>query len=194
MKKLEQVYREILYQVIEEKNNTLTQKQLATKLGISLSTVNHSLSMLRKMNAVKVNIMNLKVINPKKVLYYWASIRNLEKDIIYKTRLDKPIREIENTMPDNIIYTAYSAYKYKFKDVPADYSEIYIYAEDLKDLKRRFPESKNTPNLFILKKDKNMEGKLATIANIYVDLWNLKEWYATEFLKAIEVKINAILE
>ena len=194
MKKLEQVYREILYQVMEKKNNTLTQKELATKLGISLSTVNHSLNILRKMNAINVNPMNFKVINPKKILYYWASIRNPEKDIIYRTRVNKQIKEIEKTMPDNIIYAAYSAYKYKFKDIPADYSEVYIYADDLKEIKKRFPESKNIPNLFILKKDKNMQGKLATIANIYVDLWNLKEWYATEFLKAMEVRINAILE
>jgi len=34
----------------------------------------------------------------------------------------------------------------------------------------------------------------ATIAQIFVDLWNLKEWYAKDFLKAMEAKLNGILE
>lgn len=194
MKKLEQVYREILGQAMENKNNVLTQKELSIKLDISLSTVNHALQILRKMNSINVNPRNFTVINPRKILYYWACIRNLEKDIIYKTRVNKEIKEIEKNMPNDIVYTAYSAYKYKFKDVPADYSEVYLYCEDSNEIKRRFPESKNVPNLFVLRKDRNMEGKIATIANIYVDLWNLREWYANEFLKATEVKINAILE
>ena len=32
--------------------------------------------------------------------------------------------------------------------------------------------------------------KIATSANIFVDLWNLPEWYAQEFLKAMEQKWN----
>ena len=40
------------------------------------------------------------------------------------------------------------------------------------------------------KKDKNIDkyGKIATNANIFIDLWNLSEWYAQEFLKAMEQK------
>lgn len=189
MKKIEQVYREILYQAIEKKNNTLTQKELSQKLKISLSTVNHALKILRKMNSIKVNPRNFKIINIKKIIYYWACIRNINQDIIYETRFDKSVREIEQKMPSDIIYTAYSAYKYKFKDMPADYSEVYIYADEdnIKEIKKRFPESKKIPNLFVLKKDSNM--KKITIANIFVDLWNLKEWYAQDFLKALEDKI-----
>src|SRR3989344_2812331 len=110
MKKAEQVYREILYSVMEEKKRTLTQLGLAKKLHISLSTVHHSLAILIKMNAIKTNPMNFTVINPKKILYYWACIRNIEKDIIYATRMEAPITQIEKGMPNNIIYTAYSAY------------------------------------------------------------------------------------
>jgi len=184
MKRIEEVYREILFQSMEKKNNSLTQAYLAEALDISLSVVNLALKPLRKMNAIKIKRRGLDMIDKKKIIYYWASIRNVEKDIIYTTRVDKPVRKIESEMPPNIIYAAYSAYKFKFKDVPADYSEVYVYADDIEEIKKRFPKNEKTPNFFVLKKDKNL--KRITIANVFVDLWNLKEWYAKDFLNAIE--------
>ncbi len=195
MKKIEQVYREILYQAIEKKNKTLTQKELALALKISLSTVNHALEPLRKMGAIKVKQRNFTVTNIKKILYLWASKRNLEKDIVYKTRVEKSPRQIEQMMPSGVVYTAYSGYKFKFKKTPADYSEIYVYADDLDDIKKRFSIKKGTPNLFILKKDSNMNRyKTITAANLFVDLWNLGEWYARDFLKELEGELSGILE
>ena len=97
---------------------------------------------------------------------------------------EMPVREIEKNMPAGIVYAAYSACKIKFKDVPADYSEVYVYG-DPETVKKRFPPSKNRPNLFIL----SGPGKM-TIANIFVDLWNMKEWYAKDFLAAMEAKIH----
>ena len=194
MKRIEFVYREILFQVLEKKVMLLTQSLLSKELKISLSMVNHALAPLRKMGAIDVKQRGFEVIDAKKILYYWASIRNLEKDILYKTRVDLPVYKIENLMPDNIIYGAYSAYKFKFKDVPADYSELYVYSDE--DSKERFPESKKLPNLFILKKDDlmNRYGKITSIAQTFVDLWNIREWYAKDFLKALEEKIGGIVE
>ncbi|MCK4521532.1 MAG: hypothetical protein KAU20_03080 [Nanoarchaeota archaeon] len=192
MKRIEEVYREILFQSMEKKNNTLTQSYLATALNVSLSIVNLALKPLRRMNAVKIKQRSFDIIDKRKILYYWASTRNIEKDIIYRTRVEKPVRKIESEMPPDIIYAAYSAYKFKFKDVPADYSEVYIYSDNIKEIEKRFPKNNKTPNLFILKKDRNM--KRITIANVFIDLWNLKEWYAKDFLTAMEAKINGILE
>jgi len=198
MKKIEFVYREILYQSMEKKNNKLTQLAVASKLNISLSTVNHALKPLRAMGAVDVKLKNFIVVDSKKILYYWASLRNITKDIIYSTRVDKPIQKIESEMPADVVYGAFTAYKFKFKDVPADYSEAYVYGSDemTDDIKKRFPESKNVPNLFVLKKDELMEnyGKTTTLAQTFVDLWNLKEWYAKEFLIALENKLNDMIK
>lgn len=193
MKSIEYVYREILFQAMEKKNRSLTQLELSKKLKISLSTVNHAIKPLKKMSAVKIKLRGLEITDPRKVLYYWASIRNIEKDIIYKTRIDMPVRKIENSMPDDIIFAAYSAYKFRFKDVPADYSEVYVYGEELE---KRFPFSKKTPNLFVMKKDPFIEtyGKITTLAQTFVDLWNVKEWYAKDFLKAMEEKLDGVLE
>lgn len=194
MKGVELVYREILYQAMEKKNRVLTQAGIGRALGCSLSTVNRAVKNLEKMGAVEIRARSLHILDVRKVLLYWASLRNLQKEITYSTRVEKPVAEIEKLMPDNIVFGAYSAYKFLFDDVPADYSEVYVYGDE--SLKKRFPPAKGRPNLFVLKKDEQIEkyGKKTTLANTFVDLWNLREWYAKEFIKAFEVKLGRILE
>ncbi|MFH1439480.1 MAG: winged helix-turn-helix domain-containing protein [Candidatus Woesearchaeota archaeon] len=200
MKKIELVLREILYNAIEKKNKTMTQLELAKALNISISTVNLAIKPLKAMNAVNVKLKNFVVIDTRKILFYWASLRNLEKDIIYKTRAEMPVRNIESLMPAKVIYGCYSAYKFKLEDVPADYSEVYVYLEEeyLEDIKKRFPPSNKPPNLFILKKDSRMDLcldlvrniRITTTAQLFVDLWNLREWYAKDFLTAFENRLK----
>ncbi|MFH1592140.1 MAG: winged helix-turn-helix transcriptional regulator [Candidatus Woesearchaeota archaeon] len=190
MKKIEFVFRNILEELMEKKNKSLTQAEIARALKISLSTVSLAISHLRKMNAVKVKKRSFEIVNGRKILLYWASIRDLNKDIIYKTRVEKSIIDIEKNMPSAVVYGGYSAYKFLFHDMPADYSEVYVYSDDLNEIKKRFKENKNEPNLFVLKK----EFEKMSLAHLFVDLWNLKEWYAKDFLKVIEEKINGILE
>jgi len=185
MKRIELVYNRILEEAMENKNYKLTQKKLSTELKISLSTVNYALKPLRNIGAIKVNLKNFNVISIKKILFYWASTRNFEKDIIYRLRVDKPVTEIEKNMPNSAIFTAYSYYKFKFKDAPADYSEVYVYSNK-EDIQKRFKEIKGPPNLFVLKKDINR----LSLANLFVDLWNLKEWYAKDYLQALENKLK----
>ncbi len=194
MKGTELVYREILYQAMEKKNQVLTQAEIARVLGCSLSTVNRAVSNLERMGAVEVKTRSLHILDIKKILFYWASLRNLHRDIIYATRVEKPVREIEKLMPEVAIFGAYSAYKFIFDDVPADYSEVYVYGDE--SLKKRFPPARGPPNLFVLKIDEGMKryGKSVTSANLFVDLWNLREWYAKEFIKAMEEKLHGILE
>ena len=107
-------------------------------------------------------------------------------------RVEMPVREMERAMPD-VAFTGYSAYKLRFNDVPADYSEIYVYAndEELEEINKRFglkgAEKGKRENLFILKKDELMKDyKQIPLAQVFVDLWNLKEWYAKEFVNSFE--------
>jgi hypothetical protein len=187
VRKGELVYNYILEQVMEGRKD-MTQAEIASALKLSLSVVNAAIGNLKKMAAVRVRLRGFTVVDAKKILYYWASIRNVDKDIVYATRSDKPATEIEKEMPPGVVYASYSAYKIKFKDVPADYSEIYVYGNP-DSVKKRFLPSKNKPNIFVLK-----EGpKKMTSANIFVDLWNMREWYAKDFLKAMEERIDGIL-
>lgn len=187
MKKIELVYREILYGVLEQKNSTFTQLALAQKLHLSLSTVHHALKPLKQMGAIEIKLKNFLVLDPEKILLHWASIRNITNDIVYQTRVEKPVKVIESEMPAGVIWGAYSAYKYKWNEVPADYSEIYVYGEE-KEIISRFPPHRGRANLFILKKDEFLKdyGTITTLAHTFVDLWNLPEWYAKEFLLALK--------
>jgi len=189
MKKIESVLRELLYLALEQNTRKTTQAALATKLHISLSTVNLAIRHLRKMNAVQVKKRSLIIINPKKILFYWASIRNIEKDILVKTRIESNVSDIEKSMPSEVVFGAYSAYKFRFHDQPADYSEVYVYASNKEEVLKRFKQKRGPPNLIILKKE---DAKM-TLGHLFVDLWNIREWYAKDFLKALEEKLNGIL-
>ena len=191
MKKIELVYKEILDSVIEKKKR-FTQADISRKLDISLSTVNHALDPLKNMGCIKIGLRFFDVLDAKKILYYWSSIRNLDKDLVYKTRVNKDPSDIEKNMPGDIVFAGYSAYKFMFKKIPADYSEVYVYIRDsknLKELEKRFPKNNNTPNLFVLKGNVDK----MTLSHIFADIWNMKEWYAKDFLNELEVKIHGLL-
>ena len=206
MKRIEEVYREILFEAMEKNEFVLTQSELSKKLGISLSIVNIAVRKLNLMGALKIQQRSFRILDIKKVLYSWASVRNLNKDIIFQMRIEASVREIERILP-NILYTAYSAYKFRFSDVPADYSEIYVYGDEneLEIIKKRISNfkvspknSKINPNFFVLKKDTllNLYREIP-LAQIFVDLWNLKEWYAKDFITAFENNLenkNGVLE
>lgn len=188
MYKKETVYDFILSEAIEKKRRTFTQSELSKKFGISLSTVNNALCPLAAMGAIEKRARSFVLVDAKKALLYWATIRKFEKDIVYRTRIELPVSEIEKSVPSSAVFTAYSAYKYLFKDVPADYSEVYFYVpeSELAEVKTRFPERKGPPNVFVLPgSGKNSVSK----PHLFADLWNIKTWYAKEFLQALEKRL-----
>ncbi len=193
MKKKEWVYREILYQVIEERKNFLTQREISNKCGISIGNTHHALKPLESMNAIEKLPRGFRVINPKKILLYWASVRDLNIDLVYKTFTKSSVIEIERTMP-KCLFTAYSGYKFLFNSVPSDYSEVFVYSEN-GEVRARFPEMNGKQNVFVLKMDSHLaKFRKIPIAQLFVDLWNINTWYAQEFLRDLEAKINGILE
>ncbi len=216
MKKIEIIWRELLFQTLEKRNNRFIQQKLAQKFHFSTSTVFQALRIPRKMGAVRVGGRRFILQDAERLLYYWASIRNLQKDIIYKTRVDQSVAEIEAQMIPEAIYGGFSAYRLNFHDIPADYDEVWVYLEiqnprlfqgigrqeeskivnnGLKEIIKRFPEKRGKPNLFVLTGDKYISdyGKTTSIAQTFVDLWNMDSWYAKEFIKALKEKIDGIL-
>lgn len=193
MNKKELIWREILYQNIEKKIRQFTQKDLAQKFSVSLSTVFNALKSPRQLKIIKVSGRNFEIINKEKFLYLWAAYRNLKKDIIYQTKADWPVQKIEAMMPPEIIYGLYSAYNHYFDDQPADYDKVYVYATEkgLEEIKKRFPVKKGYPNLIILKQDEFLHtyGEVTPLCQTFIDLWNVGEWYAQEFLNALKNKI-----
>lgn len=192
MQKKETIWRHILEETSKKPTSVFTQKDIAKKFGISTSTVFNALKIPRQLSAVEITGRYFRIKDAEKLLMIWATHRNLNKEIIYKTKVDASTREIEGTMPPNIIFGAYSAYRFAFDETPADYSTVYIYAEDLTEIEKRFPLQKGTANLYVLKKDDNLDafGKITPASQIFVDLWNLPEWYAKDYRSALKEKMN----
>ncbi|MFP4633851.1 MAG: MarR family transcriptional regulator [Candidatus Aenigmatarchaeota archaeon] len=163
-----------------------TQSEISQKLSVSLSTVNRTVKKLEGMGAVDVRQRSLGVLDKEKILMYLASLRNPSKDMVYETRVEGGVKEIEKNMPGGTDFTAYSAYKFSYGDMPADYSEVYVYAEEdaVDEIKERFPRKDGPANLFVLRKEVDVTPSL-----IFADLWNLREWYSKEFVGDLRDRI-----
>ncbi len=193
MLKKEIIYRKILTEALEKGRFNFKQLRLAKKFGFSTSTVNNALRPLAAIGAVEIEPRGFRLTDGMKALIYWGTVRKFGRDIVYSTRVEEGVVEIERSVPASAIFTCYTAYKFLFKDVPADYSEVYFYVpdEDLEEAKSRFPERKGPANVFVLRADEGLSKyKIAPKAQVFVDLWNLKTWYAKEFVKAMEEKLG----
>ena len=197
MRKIETIWHFLLDCALTEKKFKHTQKGLADFFGYSVSTINHALIVPTQIGAIRKESKFFILENFQKLLYYWASTRNLEKDVIYKTHCPVIIKEIEGLIPAEGIFACYSAASRIFDEPPADYSKVYFYLDEqsIEKAKQRFPRMKGQENVFVLKASSALKGygQITTLPQTFVDIWNLKDWYGQDFTKAIENKINGIL-
>jgi hypothetical protein len=195
MQKKEIIWREILYQGIEKKQLQFTQKELSAVFDFSLSTVFNALKVPRQIGAIKVTGRYFTLQEPEKLLYLWGTKRNFKKDIIYQTHVKESVFELEGSLPSGIVYGAYSAFRKRFKVLPADYDKVYVYTSKIDEIKKRFPPKRGYENLIVLKADPFLKkyGKITTLAHTFVDLWNLPEWYARDFYLDLGNKIKETL-
>lgn len=191
MMKKEVLWRFILENSLHKKQAKFTQKELAGRFRYSLSTVHHALDIPRKIGAVEVTGRFFRVRDPEKLLYLWATQRHLKRDILYTTHVDMSVQKIEGSMPPRAIFAAFSAYRLRYGDAPADYDVVYVYATDVTAIKTRFPKTRGYENLIVLKSDQLLPGKHTTSdVQTFVDIWNTPHWYAKEFLTALKEKMK----
>jgi hypothetical protein len=191
MLKIEYVWRELLDRVIEKQNPNFTITELAKKYSLSTSVVNHALIPLRNLNIVKINKTLSKVVDWERLLFFWATRRNLKKDIIYSTFSPLPVYDREGLMPPEVIPTGFTSFRYLLNKTPADYDNIYFYSNKIEKITKRFPNSKRPSNIFILRPDTYLlKSKKIGLAQLFVDLWNLPEWYAKDFQEACLLEIR----
>lgn len=192
MSKKETIWRYILHKAFTERKYTFTQKDIAQQLKVSTSTVFNALKAPRKLSAIDVTGRFFRLRDFEKLILLWATQRNFENDIVYSTYVDVGVREIEGRMPPDVIFGAFSAYRFAYNEAPADYSVVYVYSRGLEELQKRFPKQKGAPNLFVLKPDPELAsfGKTTPDVQTFVDLWNIPEWYAKDYLNALKLKLN----
>lgn len=200
MKKIETIWHAILHSAVAEKKYRHTQKEIAEKYGFSLSTVHHALAVPEQLGAIRKEGKFFVLAAFRKLLYYWASVRQLERDIFHRATVHQPIQEIEGLALPGTLFAGYSAARFHLSEPPADYAKVYWYAkpELLERIRDRFPppkKSREPANVFFLKEAEAMKnyGPVTTLVQTFVDIWNLADWYSADFTKALEEKVNGLL-
>jgi len=196
MKKIELIWRHILFETIEKKHSRFQQQQLATHFSVSSSTVNAALAPLRRLGAVRVGGRGFDVIDYEKILYHWANIRRFHRDIAFSFRLSHPIQDVEGQLPPGTIPTAYTAVRERFGEPPADYDAVYCYHSDPSVIQQRFKNEITTgkSNVFVLQADPSLSSyQTLPLAQLFVDLWNLNDWFAKDFVRVVKEAMDGLL-
>ena len=195
MKKYERIYREILVGILNKKER-FNQLELSKKCYISIGLVNKTLKKLKEIGAVEIFPMQFRVLDASKILFDWATKRNLNKEIQEKYCIDMNTTQLENSLP--FILTAYSGWRMLNKSIPFEYNKVYTYIP--KDEKSLFeiwikdkPITKGRENLFVTFTDdkhliENSTKKIAPIPQIFVDIYSLSELPSKYFISEMLTK------
>ena len=197
MKKIEFIWRHLLFEAVEKGQPSFRQQDLSVLFHISSSTVNLALVPLRSFGAVKVGGRGFEVIDAEKLLFHWANHRLMPGHVTESLRVALPVREIEQQLPAGSIPTAYTAVRERFGDPPADYNKVYCYHPYPAEVVSRFHKEigKGPENVFVFTADPFMSryGHRVTLGQLYVDLWNLADWYAKDFCRFVKDAIDELL-
>ena len=196
MKKIETVWCQLLFESLEKQETHFQQQKLAANLNISTSTVHHGLKDLRRMGAVRVGGDGGSVIDAEKILLHWANHRALASDVIKQLSLNGSVLEIEGLLPTGSILGAYSAVRLWYGEPPADYTSVYVYPPQPEQIIRRFanhPPGDTTLTILKLPATIPLRAETTTLAHTFVDLWNLTDWMAKDFVRRVREEIDGIL-
>jgi len=196
MKKIETVWCQLLFESLEKQETHFQQQKLAANLNISTSTVHHGLKDLRRMGAVRVGGDGGSVIDAEKILLHWANHRALASDVIKQLSLNGSVLEIEGLLPTGSILGAYSAVRLWYGEPPADYTSVYVYHPQPEQIIRRFanhPPGDTTLTILKLPATIPLRDETTTLAHTFVDLWNLPDWMAKDFVRRVKEEIDGIL-
>ncbi len=192
MKKYERIYREILIGILNKKER-FTQLELSKKCYVSLSLINKVVKNLAEIGAVEIFPMQFRVLDASKIIFNWATKRNIHKDISQKYCIDMKITEIEKSLP--FILTAFSAWRFLKKKIPFEYNQVYVYVPKTEESLLRIwlkdkPIVKGRENLFvILTDDKHLiessNKKIAPVPQVFVDIYGLSGFESKYFINDI---------
>lgn len=139
--------------------------------------MNPLINRLDGFGAIERKPLGFRLIDPRRALTYWAATRELAKDVTYTTFAHIELREMEKQLPRGSILTAFSAFCTTFGSTPAEYNQVFVYAE-ADDVQRVFkPTMREKRNLIVLSPDEHLRSLskdgVAPLAQVYVDLWQL---------------------
>ncbi|KXB02480.1 hypothetical protein AKJ44_00405 [candidate division MSBL1 archaeon SCGC-AAA261F17] len=192
MKKHQIALREILYQNYEKRKKFLSQKSISEACSASIGTVNSVVKKLGDLGVIEKKPLGFRIRDVKKVLHYWAATRDLEKDVVYTAYSPDLPKTIEEKIPPEVAFTAYSGFRRRFGVTPTDYSKVYLYG-DPNQIARIFRQKKKERNIYVLEQDARLkdltsEG-VVPLVQLYADLWQLPP-PANRFLEELKQKLK----
>lgn len=196
MKKIETVWCQLLFDALERRQPVFQQQELAKRLRLSISTVAHALKDLRQMGAVRIGGNGGQVEDAEKLLMHWASHRNLAADIRWQLSCDQPVQEVEGLLPPGSILGGYSAVRHWYGEAPADYATVNVYHPQPDILKERLAGMRpGSTKVVGLQLDSRLplRPETTSIAHTFVDLWNLTDWMAKDFVRRVKGEIDGLL-
>jgi hypothetical protein len=151
--KTEVVWRHLLVSAWDENRRRSSLSELSHQLELPASTVHQALERPRSIGAVRGNASGIRVVDPRRLQLLWSARRDLERDIVYSTRIALRIREIEARLPASAIPTAYTAFvRHEGVNLVADYEQVVVYGT-VAEMRHRFPPRRGEPNLLVLEPD-----------------------------------------
>lgn len=197
MRKIEFIWRALL----ADPSHLIRQQALAERFQMAPSTVHAALRLPRQIGAVSVGRSGIRILDQRKLLTIWSVYRNLKQDVLARLWIDAPASEIEGDMVAEACFSGPSACKLYFDVVPADYDLVLVYlaARDLPTLARRFEGrslsqrralQRRPPNLIVLKPDPYL-GPRISAWQVLADLFQLPNWWATDFSQRLEERVMA---
>jgi hypothetical protein len=186
--KIEAVWRHMLVSALDRGERRTSLTQLSGELGLPISTIHAALERPRSIGAVRGSASGVRILDPKRLQLLWAARRDLQRDVVYATRVARAVDEIEADLPIAAIPTAFTAFVLRAgRNLVADYEQVAVYA-DGRDMMRRFAPRRGEPNLIVLEPDPLLAGygRLAPQCQVYADLFNLPSWQAQRFLEALD--------
>ena len=186
--KIEAVWRHLLASAQDQGQRRTSLTQLSAELGLPISTIHAALERPRSIGAVRGSAAGIRILDSRRLQLLWAARRDLQRDVVYSTRVARPVEDIEKDLPLGAIPTAFTAYVRRAgRNLVADFDQVVVYA-DRTEMKRRFAPRRGEPNLIVLEPDSLLAGygQLAPQCQVYSDLFNLPSWQAQRFLEALD--------
>lgn len=198
MKKIEIIWHHLLTSALNDHQYQHTQAGIAASFHYSTSTVHAALTRPTALGAIRKSGKFFVLADPTKLLYFWATNRNLARDTLYHTTSPLSVRELESLIPPTAAYGGYSAATRLLDSPPADYTHIFFYlpTQDLTSAKSRFPHASSGPTQLTILKTPPQLGffnSLTSLPLTFVDLWGQPDWYAADFTKSLGDKFHALL-
>jgi hypothetical protein len=189
LSKTQQVWRHLAWGAIEQgQRRWPSVTELATDLGMGVSTVHKALAHPVEIGAVEVRSAGgVRVVDPGRLLIQWAGHRRLERDVIerYEASGSAPIVERSITSPTAVLGGFGAVVAHLRGNVIADYETVLVYGDPALDPSPRLedPDPSRTTEVIVARPDPLLGryGRVTPLVQAWVDLFCLPGWQAARF-------------